>query len=84
MLRTDLKYYDENRTPDPTLTAMSRVNYTGPSRMAGEAVIVLESYLDLNQSRKTWQYLPGPAPRTPRARALLRHAGPRHGRHGHL
>ena len=59
VLRVDYPFYDENRPAGSTLTTRVRVNYTGPNRRAGEALLLFDNNLDFNKSRKSWQYLPG-------------------------
>jgi hypothetical protein len=36
-----------------------KVNYTGPARRAGEALMVIDSVNPIAQGRRAWQYLPG-------------------------
>jgi hypothetical protein len=36
-----------------------KVNYTGPARRAGEALMVIDSVNPIVQGRRAWQYLPG-------------------------
>ncbi|MGH8807966.1 MAG: DUF1329 domain-containing protein, partial [Noviherbaspirillum sp.] len=50
-------YYDESK--EPTLLNRVRVNYTGPARRAGEAIMSHDPLEYGDKGRRAWQYLPG-------------------------
>jgi hypothetical protein len=55
-------YYDPNKTLETNASDLYyeiKINYTGPSRRAGEGLLVWESSNPIEKGRRAWQYLPG-------------------------
>jgi hypothetical protein len=50
-------YYDEAHSESPVLNRL-RVNYIGPARRVGEALMSIDT-VDNAKGRRAWQYLPG-------------------------
>jgi Protein of unknown function (DUF1329) len=52
-------YYDSSKSGDSRLLNRTRINYSGPARRAGEAIMSLEPVDYSDRGRRAWQYLPG-------------------------
>jgi hypothetical protein len=51
--------YWDNAQKDSDLLFKLKVNYTGPARRAGEALMVWDPLDPVTKGRRAWQYLPG-------------------------
>lgn len=54
----ELPYWN-TATSDRETMFRRRIDYTGPARKAGEALLVIEPLSFVEKSRRAWQYLPG-------------------------
>jgi len=55
-------YYDATKTLESNTSDLYyqvKINYSGPSRRAGESLLVWESLNPIEKGRRAWQYLPG-------------------------
>ncbi len=53
-------YYDNSKPVEPDIMNRTRINYVGPARRAGEALMSIDP-IDYTErgGRRAWQYLPG-------------------------
>ncbi|HEY7725247.1 MAG TPA: DUF1329 domain-containing protein [Anaeromyxobacteraceae bacterium] len=58
LLLEDYPYWDAKR-PDSNTYFRLRISYDGPSRRAGEALMLVDPVDTVQRGRRAWQYLPG-------------------------
>src|SRR5262249_6805568 len=58
MIRVEFPYYDPAKSATDTFYRL-KVQYTGPARRSGEALMVIDPLNPVERGRRAWQYLPG-------------------------
>jgi hypothetical protein len=58
LITQEYPYYDPAKTATDTYYKL-KVQYTGPARRAGEALMVIDPLNPVEKGRRAWQYLPG-------------------------
>lgn len=55
----DMPYFDSAKAEESGVLVRSRVNYTGPARRMGEAILSIDPLDFTKDESRAWQYLPG-------------------------
>lgn len=56
---TEMPYYAQSKSADPTQMTRYRGDYTGPARRSGEALLAIDPVDYVGKARRAWIYMPG-------------------------